>query len=83
MKGIITNVILSGAGLSFIMLLLSRLIPNKALKKSAVKTGRVLSTLGRTKFGKKFWEGLENYIENSLGVLFIVLKEGWNEDDNK
>ena len=83
MKGILTNVVFSGVGLSFILLLFSRLIPNGALKKSGIKAGRILSKTGRSRLGKKFWEGLENYIENSLGVLFSGLKEGWNEDDDR
>lgn len=81
MKGILSSVLFSGVGISFFLLLLSRLIPNDSLKTTSVKAGRMLSKAGRSKLGKKFWEGLENYIENSLSVVFSGLKEGWNEDD--
>jgi len=83
MKGILTYVLFSGAGLSFILLILSRMIPNDRLKEISVKTGRIISKTGRLRLGKKFWEGLENYIENSLSIIFNGLKEGWNEDDKK
>jgi len=81
MKGVFTNIIFSGVGLSFFLLVLSRLVPNDKLKKASVNFGRLLSRTGRTKLGKKFWEGLENFIENSLSVIITGLKEGWNEDD--
>ena len=81
MKGIFTNIVFSGMGLSFFLLILSRMIPNDKLKKASVKFGRIISKTGKSRFGKKFWEGLENYIENSLSVIFTGLKEGWNEDD--
>ncbi len=83
MKGILTNVIFSGVGLSFIRRVFCRLIRKDALKKSGIKAGRILSKTGRSRLGKKFWEGLENFIENSLGVVFSGLKEGWNEDDDR
>ena len=83
MKGILTGVVFSGVGLSFFLMLLSRLIPNDALKKSGIKAGRILSKTGRSRMGRKFWEGLEDFIENSLGVVFSGLKEGWNEDDKR
>lgn len=83
MKGILTNVLFSGAGISFFLLILSRLIPNDKLKTVSVKAGIIISKTGRSKLGKKFWERLENYIENSLTIVFGGLKEGWNEDDKK
>lgn len=81
MKGIFANILFSGVGLSFFLLVLSRLVPNDKLKKASVNIGRLLSRTGRTKLGKKFWEGLENFIENSLSVIINGLKQGWNEDD--
>ena len=83
MKGIFTHIVFSGVGLSFFLLILSRLIPNDKLGKASANIGRILSKTGRSKFGKKFWEGLENYIENSISVIFTSLKEGWNEDDKR
>ena len=81
MKGILTNVVFSSVGISFFLLILSRLLPNNKLKEASVKFGIILSKTGRSRFGKKFWERLENYIENSLTVILNGLKEGWNKDD--
>ncbi len=81
MKSIFNSILFSGAGISFLLLILSRMVPNDKLKSASIKAGRIISKTGSSRLGKKFWEGLENYIENSMSVIFSGLKEGWNEDD--
>ena len=81
MKGIITSIVLSGAGASFLMLFLTRLIPNDKLHSTCAKFGRLFTINGRLRFGKKFWEKLEDYFENSISICWKGFREGFNSDD--
>lgn len=81
MKSIIASIVLSGAGASFLMLFLTRLIPNDKLYLACVNIGKFLTGYGRSRMGRKFWEKLEDYIENSIGICWDGLRAGLNSDD--
>lgn len=83
MKTILTNIVLSGAGAGFVMLILTRLVPNEMLEKTFFRLGKSISTFGRGRLGTTFWEKLEQFLENSINVCWENLKRGWNSDESK
>jgi len=83
MKNLIANVLLSGTGASFVLLLLTRLLPNNSIRAASVKIGRFMTGFGRMRLGKSFWEKVEDFIENSIAVCWEGFREGLNSDDEK
>ena len=83
MKGLFTNIILSGAGATFVLLFLSRLLPNDKLKAASFRAGKFLTGYGRSRLGKSFWEKMETFLENSIAVCWDGLKEGLDSDEEK
>ena len=83
MKNILMNVMLSGAGAGFVMLILTRLLPNEMLGKTFFRLGKAISLFGRGRLGTAFWEKLEQFLENSINVCWENLKQGWNSDEPK
>ena len=83
MRDIILSILLSGAGAGLIILIIGRLVPNKNLAKWGEGIGVSISTTLGKKWGKGFYEPLENFIQNSAGVFFGGLKRGLDKDDKK
>ena len=83
MKDIITNIILSSAGVAFGLLILGRIMPNEKVKVIGELLGKRLSALGNHKVGRKVYEPLEGFIQNSLGVFIEGLFAGLDSDDKE
>ena len=83
MKDLVTNILLSGTGASFLLLFLARLLPNDLVHSVSVKIGRIMTGFGRMRLGKAFWEKIEDFIENSIAVFWNGVREGLNSDDDK
>ena len=83
MKDLVTNILLSGTGASFALLFLARLLPNELVHAVSVKIGRIMTGFGRMQLGKAFWEKIEDFMENSIGVFWNGVREGLNSDDEK
>ena len=83
MKDLLANIILSGTGASFVLMALSRIMPNSLLHSVFMKTGRFLTVNGRLRLGKTFWEKIEDFVENSVSVCWEGFRDGLNIDDEK
>lgn len=81
MSAIIGNVLMSGIGVGFLLTLIARLIPNEKLDKMGYNFGVAVSKFGVGKLGKASWEKLEDFFENSLGILIEGVKKGLDSDD--
>ncbi len=83
MKEMFAHILLSGTGASFVLLFLTRFLPNDVVHAASVKLGRFLTGFGRMRLGKTFWEKIEDFIENSIAVCWNGFREGLNNDDEK
>jgi hypothetical protein len=81
MKDVISNIVLSGAGATFLLFVVARLLPNDKLRAAGLAIGRAASSIGVHKLGRAFWEKIEDFLENSSGVFLVGLREGLDEDD--
>lgn len=81
MKNLISNFILSGAGVSVFLFVLARVMPNEKLHDLGFKLGKAASLLGVSRLGKTIWEKIEDFFENSSTVFFAGLREGLDSDD--
>lgn len=81
MGNIVSNVILSGAGAAFLLFIVARILPNEKIRALGVSIGKTVSAFGARKVGKAFWEKVEDFLENSSGVLLEGIKEGLDADD--
>jgi phage-related tail protein len=78
---IINEILLSTAGVSFLLLIVARLVPNDKLKALGVSAGKAISAFGGKKMGPKVWEKVEDFLENSVKVFLEGVKEGLDSDD--
>lgn len=83
MSGILSNIVLSGAGAAFLLFIVARIIPNEKLWKWGIVAGQVVSAFGAGKLGSVFWEKIEDFMENSSAVFLAGVKAGLDADDPK
>lgn len=77
---IITNVVASGVGVSILLALIARLVPNEKLYAFGFGLGQSLSRIAVLRFGMA-WEKVEDFLVNSIGVVLSGTKAGLNSDD--
>lgn len=77
----ILKVIGTQAGIAFALLVLARLFPKTKLRAMTRPAGQYLSRMGRTKWGKKLYEPVETFVQDTLGELLVGFMEGLDEDD--
>ena len=77
------NVVLGGAGVSLVLLILARMVPNEKLGAWGEALGKLLSAFGTKKLSKSTWEKVEDFLENSLTVFFAGLRKGLDSDDDQ
>ena len=80
---IITKFLYTGAGAGIVVAIILRIIPNKKLEAMCFSAGQAVSSFGRSKWGKPFWEPIESFFANSLGVALNAFLLGLDEDDDK
>lgn len=83
MAQILSNIVLTGAGASFLLLILARLLPNDQVRAFGYKLGQAATAFGVHKLGKAFWEKIEDFLENSSTQFFEGLREGLDSDDSE
>ena len=83
MKELFMNIVLSGTGAAFVLLFLTRLLPNDKLKAAFLSIGRFLTGYGRSRLGKTFWEKIDDFIENSITACWEGFREGLNVDEKE
>jgi hypothetical protein len=80
---IITKVLYTGAGAGIVTAIILRIIPNDKLDAACFTAGKAVSSWGRSKWGKPFWEPIESFFENSFGVALNSFIRGLDDDDQK
>jgi hypothetical protein len=80
---IITKVLYTGAGAAVVTAIILRIIPNEKLSAACFAAGKMVSSFGRSKWGKPFWEPIESFFENSIGVALNAFLKGMSDDDSK
>ena len=83
MSPLIAKILLSSAGVTFLLFVVARILPNEKIKAAGVRVGRGLSLFGVGKLGKALWEKVEDFLENSSTVFLDGVKEGLDADDNE
>jgi len=79
----VSGIVLSGAGVTFLLFIAARLLPNERVKAMGVTAGKAVSAFGAGKLGKVFYEKIEDFIQNSSAVFFAGMKEGLDSDDQQ
>jgi len=79
---LLNSIMLSGAGIGFLLSVVARFIPNEKLSKIGEGLGKKLSAFGRSKLGWP-WEKIENFIQNSFSVFWEGFQKGLDSDDKK
>jgi hypothetical protein len=70
-----------GAGVTVGLFVLARVIPNDKLQAMGRGIGLAVTKVGAGRLGKKAWEKVEGFLENSSGAFLTGIKEGLNSDD--
>lgn len=78
-----TTFLLSAGGITLALAVLARFTPNEKLDAWGFASGAALSRIGAGKLGKRAWEAVENYLENSSAVFLRGVKRGLDADDEK
>lgn len=82
-EALVTKLLLTTSGAALVIALITRLIPNDKLDKICYGAGVALSAIGCKKLGIAFWESIESFMENSIGVCISGFLRGLNADDKK
>lgn len=77
----IVKVILGSLSVGTVIMVLARIIPNDKVRAAGVSSGLFISVLGMKRFGRRTWEKIEDFLENSVGVFLVGLKAGLDQDD--
>lgn len=70
-----------GAVLSFVLLIVGKMLPNEKVFGFGFKLGKTISSIGILKAGDN-WEKFEDFLINSGGQFFSGIKNGLNSDDD-
>lgn len=76
----ILHLLASSAGIGFILLIVAKLLPEKAYRTLCRNAGKTVSKGGRGKLGFA-WEKVETFIEGLIGIGWEEFKGGLDEDD--
>jgi len=82
-KDLVIDIILSGAGTSFVLFILARIIPNEKVDIYGYKLGKFITIFCSAKLGKACWKKSEEFFENSSVVFLQGLKRGLHEELDK
>lgn len=82
MLNIMTNTLGAAAGITILITILTRFLPNDKLYMWGYDFGLMLSTFASKKIGYA-WNKFEDFICNSIGVLFNGFRDGLNADDSE
>lgn len=83
MSTLVVKLLASGAGVTFLLFVVARVMPNDKLRMHGVRVGRFISMFGAGKIGKSLWEKVEDFLESSSTVFLDGVKEGLDADDNE
>lgn len=78
---ILSGLLLTGAGITFLTFILRRTIPKEKMGNIVEGAGDWLSSTGGIRFGKKFWEGLEDYFIEIIDYWWGRFKIGLRKDN--
>lgn len=76
------KLVLTEAGAGAIIALALRFLPNEKLESVCFGAGKTFSALANGRLGKVFWEPLEGFLENSIGVCLRAFFLGLDSDDD-
>jgi hypothetical protein len=76
------KLLLTQTGAAALIAIALRILPNEKLDAVCFGAGKSLSGLADLKLGKVFWEPVENFLENSLGVCLRGFFRGLDSDDD-
>ena len=79
----ISEIILSGAGVGFMLFVVGRFIPNEKLNVWFFSAGQAVSKAGAGKLTKVAWEKIETFLQESGGVALKAFSRGLDSDDEK
>ena len=86
MKSIIISTLvgiaITGPGAAFFLFILKKFIDREKLGTICFKCGAWLTKSGSSKFGKAFWEPVEDYLIDTTEWILFNIKSGANSDDS-
>lgn len=77
----LNNILLTGAGATFIIFIIMKIIPNEKLYSAGFAAGVGITALGRRIFGKTFWEMLEDFLLDIGGYMVRGFEDGVKSDN--
>ena len=78
---ILKDVLSIGAGLSIVLTILARVLPNAKIYGFGWSIGTFLTTLGHTKLGNATADKVEEFLENSFVQFSAGFVDGLNSDE--
>jgi len=81
--GFIASLFINGAGATLLIFVLNRISNRDKWKTMWVSIGKRITDFGRGKFGKDFWEKLENFLQDRIALMWQGLNEGLDYDNGE
>ena len=77
---IMNNLLLTGAGATFLIFVITKIIPNEKIYAAGKGIGVTITAAGRRALGKEFYEKLEYQILSFGGYFVKGMADGLQED---
>jgi hypothetical protein len=83
LESLMAKALFSGTVIVAVIGFIKKKVPNEKIRDNGYWCGKLISSKGRGKLGKKIWEAVESLLEDTIRPWLNGFWPGLDEDDNK